>query len=320
MRVPSISLRSVVGVAIVVGGVIGIAPASAVTTASPADPVEVSVPMPAPNGAAGTDQLVKMVVDGLPRTYRLFVPTKMQPTGAPLVLGLHPLNGTAASYESNSNIDLGAGNVGALVAYPQGFENSWNAGTCCGDARDLKVDDIHFLDAVIDDVESRFSVDQTRVAIGGFPNGSLMSYRYICERSSRIRLAFIGSGAFVGPTCSFSRPVRVLHVHGMKDTIVPWKGTTTSPYTTDGVMPSVSATANVIARADGCSATWVVTVVNSLVNKYVPATCPSGASITIFQSQTLMHGWVTGPDAVPNYGINETSAVWSWLIGSWNST
>jgi polyhydroxybutyrate depolymerase len=283
------------------------------------DPVGAAVPVPAPNGAAGTDEYVKIVVNGLPRTYRLFIPTELPDTPVPLVVVLHPFNGTSTGYESNSNFDLGAGKTATLVAYPQGFENSWNAGTCCGTARDLKIDDVAFIDTVINDIETRYSVDETRLAIGGFSNGAMMSYRYVCERSDRIHVMFSGSGAYMAPSCDFSRPVDVLHMHGMKDGLVPWGGTASSPYPSDGVMPSVLATGSVMASRDGCSTRWVGSVVNSLVNKYVPATCPDGAAIAIFQSKTLMHGWVTGSSAVGTYGINETNLAWTWLYSSWKS-
>ena len=303
---------------VVLGLFLGAGPASA-GAAAPSDPIP-GVPAQAPNGAAGSDQIIGLTVNGMAREYRLFVPNKLPATGAKLVIGMHPLNGTAAGFESSSNLDIGAGQLGTLVAYPAGFENSWNAGTCCGYAQKADVDDVAFIDAVIDDVESRYSVDTSAIAMGGFSNGSFMTYRYICERSDRVHLAFIGSGALVAPTCTFTRSVRVLHMHGMKDGIVPWAGTTNSTYTSDGVMPPVATTINAIARQDGCAPQWPITVVNSFVNKYVPASCPDGASITVFQSKTLMHGWVSGSDAMSKYGINETNATWNWLWSNWSST
>jgi len=273
----------------------------------------------APNGVAGTDTVVSLSVGGQARSYRLFVPTSM-PASPKLVVALHPLNGTAAGFESNTNLDAGAVTTGTLVAYPTGLNASWNAGRCCGTSRAAGVDDVAFIDAVLDDVEARYQVDQAHVAIGGFSNGALMSYRYLCERSARVHTAFIGSGALVAPSCSVSQPIQVLHMHGMADAIVPWGGTTTSTYTVDGVMPSVKTTTNAIAAAAGCSTAWTASIVNSLTNKYVAAGCPARSSIVTYQSSTLMHGWVTGPTATGLYGLNETSLTWSFLVGTWSAT
>jgi len=304
-------------VAVLAGLLLG-GPAVGSAVAATATPVAGGV-LPAPNGAAGTDEVDAVVVNGVPRTYRLFVPTKLPATNAKLVIAMHPLNGTAAGFETNSNLDIGAGQLGALVAYPAGFENSWNAGTCCGYAQKTNIDDVAFIDAVIKDVEARFDVDTAHVSMGGFSNGSLMTYRYICERSETVHIAFIGSGALVAPDCSFTQPVQVLHMHGMKDATVPWQGTTSSKYTTDGVMPSVMSTVNRIAAADGCATRWIGSAVNTLLNKYVPATCPAGASVLVYKSAPLMHGWVSDKNAAAVYGINETNATWSFLANAWKT-
>lgn len=306
------------GAAAAVGIVGAPAPASAARAATSGS--SVSAPTPAPNGVAGTDRTVSFPVGGVVRSYRLFVPTNLPAGGSRLIVALHPLGGTAAGFEQLTNLDAGAALTGVLMAYPAGLNGSWDAGTCCGTAQSTGVNDVAFLDAVMNDVESRYAVDVAHTAIGGFSNGAMMSYRYLCERSSRVHTAFIGSGAFVAPTCAFSQPVQILHMHGMKDTVVPWGGSTTSTYTSDGIMPSVNVTAHTVAAAAGCGSSWTYSVVNSLLNEYVAGGCPAHTSIVIYQSMSLMHGWVTGPTAVSTYGINETNLTWNWLLGTWSTT
>src|SRR4051794_24236277 len=273
----------------------------------------------APHGVAGGDRVFSLTVGGRARSYRLFVPTSV-PSSPKLVVALHPFDGMAATFERTTNLDAGAVTTGTLVAYPTGINASWNAGRCCGRAQATGVDDVGFLDAVIDDVEARYPVDQAHVAVGGFSNGALMSYRYLCERSSRVHTAFVGSGALVVPSCTFSQPIQVLHMHGVADTTVPLAGTPTTPDPVYGALPSVKTTANAVAAAAGCSTTWIGSTVNRLTKKYVARDCPAKSSISVYQSSTLMHGWVTGPTADARYGINETSLVWSFLVGTWSAT
>jgi polyhydroxybutyrate depolymerase len=256
--------------------------------------------------AGGEVKVVRIVVGGQPRSYRLFVPTKLPADNARLIVALHPLRGTPATFESESKFDRGAADTGTLVAYPAGYAHSWNAGVCCGQAVVHHVDDVAFLDAVIDDIEAHYAVDPHRIAIGGFSNGAMMSYRYLCARSSRVHSVFVGSGALLTPSCRFSQPVQVLQFHGMSDPVLPWAG-------------RVAASVNAVARADGCATRWRASTVSSDVSRYAALGCPAGASVLVFRSQPLVHGWVTGPEAMSRFGIDETDATWSWLAAIWSS-
>ena len=273
-------------------------------------------PVPAPNGVAGTDVTVSLPVAGTTRSYTVFVPDDLPPGPRPVVVMLHRYSGTPALTESLTDLDAGAASNGVLVVYPAGIGRSWNAGTCCGLARDEAVDDVGFLDAVLDDVQARFPVDSTRLAMGGFSNGGLMSYRYACERSDRVQTFFVGSGVPVAPSCSFGRPVGILHVHGLLDTTIPWLGTTTSDLFLNGIVPSVPSGVGGIAALDGCGG-WATQALSSLVVRYTAQGCPSGASVTVLTSATMGHRWAVGPADRLAYGLDETGLTWSYVLSRW---
>src|SRR5206468_603606 len=134
---------------------------------------------------------------------------------------LHGVNADAAYYESISNLDATASKNGILVAYPDGLDKSWNAGTCCGASSANNVDDVGFLAAVIHDVAAWRQVDRNRLGIDGVSNGGMMAYRFACERSDLVDVIDVMVGTDVAPTCAFSRPVSLLHVHGIADSLVP---------------------------------------------------------------------------------------------------
>lgn len=268
--------------------------------------------------SAGSGHVISLSVDGQARTYRLFVPPAPADGRYRLVVALHPLGNTGLDFEQDSNLDEGAVAANALVAYPDGVDGSWNAGRCCAAARDEGVDDVAFLDAVIDDVEASYRVDPSKVAMGGLSNGALMTYRYVCERSSRVHVVFIASGALVAPSCSFSRPVQILHMHGMKDRLVPWAGDQHSRYTSDHVMPSVRESTDEVAKVDGCTpGDWSKQRVGPLVTEYSATGCPAGAGVSVAASRTLAHTWATGPSSVERFGIDETHAAWAFILGNW---
>lgn len=283
--------------------------------ASAADGVwQTGAPSAAPGGVAGTDTVVTTTVGGVARSYRVFRPSNLPAGPRPVVVALHWYSGDAAHFEQATGFDAGAVTNGALVVYPDGVGASWNAGACCGTARDQRVDDVAFLDAVLDDVQSRFAVDPARIAVGGWSNGGMMAYRYACERSDRVQSFFVGSGAPVAPACSFRRPVGVLHMHGLLDQTVPWNGTSSSPLTANG-FPSIPSSVSGIAVLDGCSG-WTTTKLSSAVTRYV-AGCPTGASVTMLASSTMAHQWAAGASGQSSYGLDETGLTWSFLLGRW---
>ena len=56
---------------------------------------------------------------------------------------------------------------------------------CCGRARSLGLDDVGFLDAVLDDVARRVEIDATRIYEVGESNGAMLAYQYAAVRSHR---------------------------------------------------------------------------------------------------------------------------------------
>ena len=70
-----------------------------------------------------------------------------------------------------------------IVVYPQGYENSWNAGWCCGEAKDEGIDDVGFITDLIDYISSNFSVDSSRIYSSGHSNGCAMPHKLASEAS-----------------------------------------------------------------------------------------------------------------------------------------
>jgi polyhydroxybutyrate depolymerase len=259
-----------------------------------------------------------VTIGGLTRSYRLFVPAVLPPGPRPLVIALHWLDGDAARFEAGTGLDVGAAAVGALVAYPDGVARSWNAGTCCGPARDGQVDDVAFIDAIIAQASTRFAIDPARVAVGGLSNGGMMAYRYACERPSARLTLFVGSGVPVAGACSYPRPLSVLHMHGLLDSTVPWAGTRSSVLPLGGTFPSVPSSLSGLARGQGCTG-WAQTALSALVRRYIATGCPAGVALVTLSSGSLGHRWATGDLEYHLYGLNETALTWTFLLSRWRA-
>lgn len=157
-----------------------------------------------------------------------------------LVLSLHGGGGNAYRHEETVRLAPKADAAGFLLVTPQGSGRrrdilTWNAGNCCGYARNAAVDDVGFVRALIDAVSAEVCVDPKRVYATGFSNGGLLSHRLGCELSDRIAaIAPVGGGlghldldrdpAAAVFECRPSRPVPVLHIHGLQDGCYPFEG------------------------------------------------------------------------------------------------
>jgi polyhydroxybutyrate depolymerase len=161
---------------------------------------------------------------GIERTFRVYRPANLDPSRrAPLVVVLHGGFGTGAGAEAAYGWDQQADKHGFIVAYPDGYRRSWNAGNCCGQAQDDRIDDVAFLDSMIHHIETQDRIDPDAIAIAGMSNGAMMAYRMACE--SKIPLRAIGAVAGTTMTeCPHPQRLNVMAIHGTADRNVPFAG------------------------------------------------------------------------------------------------
>lgn len=166
------------------------------------------------------------------REYLLHVPAKVadgewedgRPAKPPaLVIALHGGLATMDKMRKMSGFDELAEKHGFLVAYPNGFMTTWNAGDCCGAAKIGDVDDVDFLTRLIDKITGAGLADSDRVHVTGFSNGAGMAYRMACERPEKIAAIGVVEGALV-TDCDPGEPVSAMIFHGTADRSVPYEG------------------------------------------------------------------------------------------------
>src|SRR4029077_14545218 len=118
-----------------------------------------------------------------------------------------------------------------LLALPEGTVDSdskqfWNATDACCSSKGPVVDDVTYLNAVMDDVAAKYNLDKKRVFLTGHSNGGFMSYRMACESSGRIAAILSLAGAMWLDTsmCKPTEAVSVAEVHGDADESVKYDG------------------------------------------------------------------------------------------------
>ncbi|MDP3909361.1 MAG: PHB depolymerase family esterase [Gemmatimonadales bacterium] len=163
-------------------------------------------------------------VDGRTRRYIAHLPPHAR-AGAPLpvVIVLHGGGGSGRGMQPMVRTDGLADREGFIVVYPDGTGRwgrrllTWNAGSCCGYARDRQVDDVGFIRALLDDLSRRTPVDTRRVYATGLSNGGMMAYRLGAEAGDRIAAIAPVSGGTVVDSLRSPRPIPILHIHSVDD-------------------------------------------------------------------------------------------------------
>lgn len=225
-------------------------------------------------------------VDGVPRSYDLFVPTTYDPTAAaPLVVNFHGLFGSPGQQADFSQFNLTAEERGMLVAYPEGLGQSFNAGACCGEASSSGVDDVGFARALVADVTLKMCVDDRRVYATGMSNGGHMAHRLACEASDLFAATGSVAGvlALVGP-CVPSRPISIVQFHGTADTIVSYDG-----------FPNVPNMMAAWAARNGCQAAAQVTFDQGDTRCETWPGCDAGVEVTLCTIEGGGHCWPGNP-------------------------
>ncbi|HNV72206.1 MAG TPA: PHB depolymerase family esterase, partial [Candidatus Ozemobacteraceae bacterium] len=122
----------------------------------------------------------------LTRTYELFVPKNVVGSSpVPLLLVLHGGGGTGRGmqYLTLGRFNELAEREGFVVAYPDGLKKNWNDGrdVPASEAHASKLDDVGFLKALIQKLQTELSIDPSRIYACGISNGAFMSARLAIE-------------------------------------------------------------------------------------------------------------------------------------------
>ncbi len=282
---------------------------------------------PALTGQATTSPATAPIVErrtlvhgGLTRTYRLDIPAGYSgSTGARLVLGLHGGLSSADGFANYTRFPSTSAANGWIMAYPEGVTGpqgfrTWNGGGCCGHAQATNVDDTGFVTAVIGELKNRFAV--TKVALTGHSNGAILSYRIACEAPEAVDGVAIWSGTVFVDPCSPTKPVSLMHLHGLSDTNIPFGGGTGSGVS-GASFPPVMEGIETIRQAYGCSSPPTTGATNGVVT--YTWSCPAGAAIRLVTVDDANHEWPGGLDTVlpgtPSTKIDATAMIASLVNG-----
>jgi poly(3-hydroxybutyrate) depolymerase len=212
---------------------------------------------------AHASQLVTETYDG--RTALIYLPVTLPASGnRALVVVLHGGLGnaqriSAQQSEKALNMNAVADTGGFVVAYLNGTpvarllgtdKLGWNAGKCCGQPAEKKIDDVAYIQATVHAIADKYGIDPSRIYGVGHSNGAMMTQKLMCETSLYAAAVPI-SGTLENDAsiCPPARGKRLMAIHGADDRNVPITGGKGSKGLSHTVYASEAATAEVWQRS-----------------------------------------------------------------------
>lgn len=285
--------------------------------------------IPSAVAAAGsTDHRQTLMYDGLVRGYLLRVPPApgSGPEKMPLVIVLHGGGGNAANAESMSGFTALAARERFIVAYPDGSGRmrdrllTWNAGHCCGYAMQNRIDDVGFINALLDRLIRDYPVDPQRIYVTGISNGGMMAHRLGRELAQRLAAIAPVVAAVFGDEQLPVSPVSALMINGMLDRSVPYEGGPPGGRFRDAwdgtpVKPAM-AQAEFWGRTNRCGEHPVREERGAV--QHWRYRCPSGQAVELYLLADTGHTWPGGRSGRrgaddPGSTLDATAVIWEFF-------
>ena len=276
----------------------------------------------------GQDIYDSIKVDKVWRTYNIHLPKNYKSNSYyPLILGFHGGQQVATSSQGwklfayQSKLSEKADSADFIVVYPEGMvlnkNRSWNAGNCCPPAMNLNIDDIGFIDNLLDKLFSNYPIDTTRVYATGSSNGGMLCYRLACELSNRFAAIASNACSQMYFPCNPSNRIPIISFHSKIDPIVPINGGMGGaiPLTTT-YFPSQDSILNLWSTKNNCQTRDTIINGNGNDYDYIKIhNCSCNVEIHHYSTTDGSHSWPGGnPNNNPvSTQISATELLWSFF-------
>jgi polyhydroxybutyrate depolymerase len=250
-------------------------------------------PGPRPAAIAGVRWTSgSMQVGALRRAWWLATPEHAEHRKLPLLMIMHG-RGSTPAIEAVRTGFLGVVAAGdAIAVYPAGYDNSWNAGRCCGKAHTANIDDLAFLHDLVTTLQARPDVETDDLDLIGFSNGAKMAFDLVCS-GTLVPRAMAVAEAVPTTDCSHSPAVPLVQVAGTSDPIVPY-ATLDPKLTADGVpLTPVRSEVAAWAAGNGCTSSTTVEQGDRSAQTWTGCKAP----VALLSYPGGVHVWQ--PDATP---------------------
>lgn len=225
------------------------------------------------------------------RSYRVVTPQNYQEgVSYPLVVMLHGYRDRGKQIEFYSGMSNLGEEKGFISLYPEGLSRSWNGEFCCGKSWQNNIDDVGFIDTLIDQVERDYRIDSKKLFVAGFSNGGILAQKLVHEKPDKFAGAAVvmsGVGTKEQSLEISNSRTPILFMHGDSDSYVPLNSD--SPTRSGFNFTTQQKTIAAWRQAHRCGDTSPQTSQNDVFTKEVYS-C-QGAPLTSFIYKDTSHQW-----------------------------
>lgn len=256
---------------------------------------------------------------GINRTYSFYIPASYIPgTPVPMVIGLHGLASSGSDFAQYRDFRSIADTANFIVVHPDGSTmlglKYWNYGSIVGST----VDDVGFLEALIDTISAHYNINQQRIYCAGMSNGSFMSYYMACQSNRFAAIGCVTGSMSVNMynTCNPQRAIPVIHIHGTDDS--------TNPYAGNSSMKGIEEVTRFWIGQNNCHTIPQLTAVPDIsstdgatAQRYLYSGGVNGHTVELFKITGGGHSWpgspMPGSSEVTCMDFSATAELWRFF-------
>jgi len=160
----------------------------------------------------------ELIHNGLTRTFELSVPPAKDGEPYPVVIALHRFAETGQLMGAVTGFHVLGAKEGFITVYPDGIDRRFDFDDSSG------VDDVGFIEAIVDALAAEFAIDRSRLYVTGASNGGLLTWRMACQSSDTFAAfapVMSTTPVFVAEACAANRGVPIFYIHGAEDPLFP---------------------------------------------------------------------------------------------------
>ncbi|MEI5639685.1 MULTISPECIES: alpha/beta hydrolase [unclassified Pseudoalteromonas] len=179
-----------------------------------------------------------------------------------------------------------------LVVYPKSKNEEWNEGCGCNKAHRLGIDDLGFVDDLIQQLKSQYDIIDGEIYAAGFSQGGLFVQNLLCNRSDVFQGIVTVAAPMsyqLGMACNLTTPTNYRIMHGKKDNVLPYHGQSGVNF---GLFSSTQAI-DIVAKLNTQQTKYIDEVIGQGVTlRYYPDKSVKTELISVAQAS---HNWNLSP-------------------------
>ena len=171
------------------------------------------------------------IIIGADRPAELFLPEANdsdEPSG--ILVNLHGYSGDSISQTNYTYLKESALAAGLAYIAPDGMKDGsgnrfWNASNACCDFAKTGINDVAYIDGLIEEISNEYNLDTSRIYLFGHSNGHFMSYQYLCTTKNKVAaIAGLAGSMDADPAQCAGKSANILHIHGDADSTISYQG------------------------------------------------------------------------------------------------